>query len=454
MNENGDATMTGSGADRPERGPWFPLAMLKVGTIGFGGGSALIPVMERELVRPGRLSEAEFLRGTVISNLTPGALPVKLAAVSGIQLGRGASAGAAAILVALPGSLLTVGILASLVALGPTAVSTVEFASLGVAAFILFVMAHYVSRIIRTARPAWVTIVVAAIAFLLTGTARTVEFVLGVFGLELAEGMHIPEVSALGLVIVTLLVAGVLSVLPRTQPHGQPHDEPPSRSRARNLTVASAILLAVGALTSVVALAVGGDDGAAGFLALIAASTLSSFGGGEAYVGVADGFFVVPGIVSSELFYGQLVPVANALPGPILVKLAAGMGFAVGNEAGSLGLALLLAVAAFSVSIALCSVVALGVLAAYESVRHSRFVANVTLLILPVICGLLATTAVSILESNVRIASEVGAPPVLTVAATLALAVAVAAVKHRVRIPDVVVVIALAVGSAALLSAL
>lgn len=440
---------------RPGHRAWFALAMLKVGTIGFGGGSALIPVMERELVRPGRLSEAEFLRGTVISNLTPGALPVKLAAVSGIQLGRGASAGAAALLVALPGSVLTVGILAALAALGPAAVSTVEFASLGVAAFILFVMAHYVSRILRTSRPAWVTIVVAAIAFLLTGTARTVEFALGLFDANPPGGLHIPEVSALGLVVGTLLVAGVLSVIPRGLSHAESHDGPASRSRGRHIAMAGALLLALAAVVFVVAALIAGrDDRAAGFLGLVAASTLSSFGGGEAYVGVADGFFVGPGIVSAEFFYGQLVPVANALPGPILVKLASGMGFAVGSETGSPGLAFLLSIAAFAVSIALCSVVALGVLAAYESVSHSRFVRTVTVLILPVICGLLATTAVSILESNVRIAGAVSSPPLVTFVLTLAMSFVVAAVKRRWKIPDVVIVVFLAVGSAALLSSL
>ena len=62
--------------------------MLKVGMIGFGGGSALIPVMERELVSGRKaLSEQLFIQDTVIANITPGALPVKIGALSGLQLG-------------------------------------------------------------------------------------------------------------------------------------------------------------------------------------------------------------------------------------------------------------------------------------------------------------------------------------------------------------------------------
>src|SRR5690554_3998830 len=84
-------------------------AMLKVGFIGFGGGSALIPVMERELVNDrGGLTEQEFVRDTVIANITPGALPVKLAALAGLRV-RGPLTGlVSAIAVALPSTALTV----------------------------------------------------------------------------------------------------------------------------------------------------------------------------------------------------------------------------------------------------------------------------------------------------------------------------------------------------------
>ena len=55
------------------------LSFLKVGTIGFGGGSALIPVVEKELVQGQKaMSDADYLKHTVVANITPGALPVKL----------------------------------------------------------------------------------------------------------------------------------------------------------------------------------------------------------------------------------------------------------------------------------------------------------------------------------------------------------------------------------------
>ena len=76
--------------------------MLKVGVIGFGGGSALIPVLEKELVDPRRLREDEFVQDTVIANITPGALPVKIAALAGTQLSGSMAAAAGGLAIAVP----------------------------------------------------------------------------------------------------------------------------------------------------------------------------------------------------------------------------------------------------------------------------------------------------------------------------------------------------------------
>lgn len=62
----------------------FLLSMFKIGCIGFGGGSALIPVMEREFIGDGKLDTKEnFDKDILIASLTPGALPVELAASLG-----------------------------------------------------------------------------------------------------------------------------------------------------------------------------------------------------------------------------------------------------------------------------------------------------------------------------------------------------------------------------------
>ncbi|MAP62655.1 MAG: hypothetical protein CMH34_02695, partial [Microbacterium sp.] len=185
--------------------------MLKVGVIGFGGGSALIPVMEKELVGAGRLDEDEFVKDTVIVNITPGALPPKLATLSGLQLNGSAAALAGALAVALPGTVATVALLALFTALGPGAVSVIEAASLGISAFILYLLAHYVVKVLAPAgRLRAVPVIIAVLAFVLSGAGKTVSL-----GHDLADaepGWAVPELSALGLVLASLGGIAVVTI--------------------------------------------------------------------------------------------------------------------------------------------------------------------------------------------------------------------------------------------------
>ena len=61
-------------------------SMIKIGFLGFGGGSGLIPLMEKKLVREEKLvSEEEFEDAVVIASITPGALPVEIAGSVGAK---------------------------------------------------------------------------------------------------------------------------------------------------------------------------------------------------------------------------------------------------------------------------------------------------------------------------------------------------------------------------------
>lgn len=91
------------------------LSMLRIGTIGFGGGNALIPVIEKEVVENGKLvTKREYDEDVVAACITPGALPVEIAAGIGQRLGGPAGMLVAASMMALPGALFTVLILAVL----------------------------------------------------------------------------------------------------------------------------------------------------------------------------------------------------------------------------------------------------------------------------------------------------------------------------------------------------
>jgi chromate transporter len=83
-------------------------------------------------------------------------------------------------------------------------------------------------------------------------------------------------------------------------------------------------------------------------------SSVISFGGGDAYITVADGLFINGALISEDIFYSELVPLVNALPGSILCKTMAGIGYYIGYDAsGAIWGAWVVALAGF-----MCSVVA------------------------------------------------------------------------------------------------
>lgn len=60
------------------------ISMFRIGLIGFGGGNALISVIEAEVAKARKLIAArEYQEDVVAASATPGALPVKIAAGMG-----------------------------------------------------------------------------------------------------------------------------------------------------------------------------------------------------------------------------------------------------------------------------------------------------------------------------------------------------------------------------------
>lgn len=381
--------------------------MLKVGTIGFGGGAALIPVMEKELVGKA-LDERTFGTHTLIANITPGAVPVKLGALAGAESHGWLGSLLAAFAVSLPGTLATVGLLAGFNAIGAGAIRYVEFAAIGIAAFIIVLLALFIAKVLRAGgQRLRVYVVVVLASFLATGANQAIAAVGELFG-QCWE-TSLPQLDALQLILVTLVVIGAWSVARRRASTPAAPGAPPTAS-SRAAWWSAAAFTVVAAAVTLASFVVGG----AGFLGLIGLSTVTSFGGGEAYVGVADGFFVASGIVPGSEFYGQAVPVANALPGPILVKVAAALGYSYGLQSGGWQLGLLFALATFLLSVAACSAIAMLIMGGYGKVSNSAFVRRLGAYVLPVICGLLITTCLSMLRANMAIArnADVNAPAV------------------------------------------
>lgn len=59
----------------------------KIGALTFGGGYAMIPLMQTEIVAQGWLTQAEFLNIVAIAEMTPGPISINTATFVGYQYG-------------------------------------------------------------------------------------------------------------------------------------------------------------------------------------------------------------------------------------------------------------------------------------------------------------------------------------------------------------------------------
>ena len=86
----------------------------RVGLLGFGGGPSMIPLMQRECVDAGWVSEEQFLEGLAVGSALPGPIATKMAVYVGWHEAGALGAAAALGGVVLPSAAL-MGLLAGLV---------------------------------------------------------------------------------------------------------------------------------------------------------------------------------------------------------------------------------------------------------------------------------------------------------------------------------------------------
>lgn len=138
-------------------------------------------------------------------------------------------------------------------------------------------------------------------------------------------------------------------------------------------------------------------------------SSVMSFGGGDAYLTIADGMFVSTGMISEESFYGQLVTVVNVLPGSILCKTLTGIGYFMGYDiSGNILQGCAVALAGFGCSIVgSCSVVSLAqfIFKRFEKIRIFEILKS---WVKTIISGLLGSVMLSLIYQSLHIGQEYG----------------------------------------------
>ncbi len=371
----------------------FIFSMLKVGVIGFGGGNALIPVIEQEVVKEKKLiSKEEFDKNIIAATLTPGALPVEIASGVGLQACgiRGMLAGG--VLMALPGAFLTVFFMSVLGTLNTGIMEQIQYASIGVTAFIMCLLTEYILDTVKSYRKSRFRIFLWCIiagVFLATGGRNLLQ----IFHISL----QIPKMSTIQILLLTLAGSIVVGIFRKT---GGKKEKKVRQILIRPLVVRTGTWIVFFVLLSIPACLFLAKEAMLFDLHGLASSFLS-FGGGDAYLTIADGLFV-PEFIEANEFYNHLVLVVNVLPGSILCKTLSGIGYVYGMEmTGSFLGELSLAAAGFACSVSASCGIFYIIYHLYDWLERVDVFLVIKKTIRVVVSGLLLTVMTGLIQSGI-----------------------------------------------------
>ncbi len=434
--------------------------MLKIGTAGFGGGTALIPIIEEEVSVNNQIIDGdEFNKDVIIANITPGALPVEIAAGIGRKISGITGMMLAATAMALPGSFLTILILSLINQSSHFIVSQILFASVGVTAYIIFMLHEYLKNTVKECRnnnmgaigilfiilvfaltagkeiyqltgikntPVFdistVQILIMAffIIFYTNGTAYKIRLIISaaitvLYCLCISELNIIPIPYAIWILRAFMLILALWGLFTGINGQHIAFDIKPFKRFVKEEIFWFAFLL----IASIPALILCSES--VSFIGKGVVSVLMSFGGGDAYLAVADGLFIDSGMVSYSDFYSKIAAVANALPGSILCKILAGVGYYIGYARGGLFTGLCVAFSGFICSIAASGGTFSAVAYLYERFENMSIFRALKKYIRPIVAGLLLTVSVSMLGQNISLAQAQKCPVIYILIITIAI---------------------------------
>lgn len=422
----------------------FYKSMCKVGCIGFGGGSALIPVIEQEVIREQKIdARKNYDKDVMIASITPGSLTVKLASsLGGRNFGIfGMLSGA--FLMAAPGAVFTILCLSILTFAQERILSAVQKVSIGVSAFIVCLLLEYVMQMLKSCRKEGTERVQKAsflmlAVFVLTcgkniyqllGLEKTPVFAIStvyillsafffVFSLqgEVKGKMLIP---VFGLIFLFYLIHGKAGIISNPYAiwiiHGlmiilsvrglwKEFHKDKKKKKYKKIPYKEVVAWLVFLIAALIAACLI-EPQMLIFAGESMVSALFSFGGGSAYLTVADGFFVDGGWITAEQFYGQIVNVVNILPGSVLNKVLVAVAFYAGVNSG-MGWQIVMAfvLVAFVISVAVSCAVFHLLYALYDRFEIMRVFKLIHRWIRPIVAGMLLNIILTMVNQCIHTA--------------------------------------------------
>lgn len=454
-------------------------SMLKVGCIGFGGGNALIPVIEKEVVKEKKLvKQKDYNKFVVAANITPGALPVEMAVALGKTVAGVPGMLLSALAIALPGAIATLLFIVAFSTFSQEAILQVQYISVGISVYIMYLLLMYNKRVIDNFYLVDMKIkrlaVIFCVCFFTSGKElyhifgidrtpifdiSTIHVLLLAFFVIFSTGKGMTKAQFVIDAIISLLYvlcvgkAQVISnryvlwtlyaIMFLIAANGIRKSFVGETVKVRH-GFKKVLKEEIGLLLFVVICSIPAVllcRTALVYLVKGYASSVMSFGGGEAYLTVAESMFLGKEITGSQL-YSQLLPVVNALPGSILTKMLAGVGFYEGwNVTGSIGIGLLVAAAGLAVALSASGAVLCAVMYIYEIFEKLTIFELLGKCIKPIVGGLLISTGLSLFYEVQKIMGTCGVNLPITFLMVAGMAILVALLKKTKKIPEFLIII-------------
>ena len=470
------------------------LSFLKTGAIGFGGGAALLPIFERELVENKQWMDKDgFNTSAVVASISPASLPVALCAVWDIRYSVVSS-----FMYTLPGALIYLALLTGFSFIGEAEMKYLKYTSVGLITFVLFLLFRFIRKNFLNcskseSKKQYMSIM--ATVFLLSsgnvlrrlaGVLFGISLPVSVFAVNmmtlmimaffiiifvggskskiklgaafllsglyaLANGkMGILGQWSLPLLIVMLILAAASVIYDAKRKRAEETERAHVRIDFKPIRVLSLFVL-IAASFAAGTYFITNDAKVWDFAFKVLSSSLTSFGGGEVYIGISEAAFVQTGFIPEQIFNTQIIGIANTLPGPILVNIVTAVGFTYGNIAHGAGFGWLFGILGLVVAVTATAIGALALSVCFEALRDSRRLRMIIEYVMPIVCGILITTAISMLIQASSVLIGVGANAFLSIAIVIAIVAAMMFLRSRFRINDMLLLLLSGAGTVTVL---
>lgn len=376
-------------------------SLMKIGFFSYGGGNAIIPFFNKEFVGTGRISEDDFNRNVLLTNVTPGTAQVKMASSSAYSQGALASV-LSAYAISMPSFFLIIILLSLYTTLSLSVVDQINQFSVGIYVFVAFMLIKYIFGGFQSVnnQDRKLTWAILVITVLLTFGKELSEFI----SYFISESNLVSSLEKISVEYIYIFLGSFIFALLLSKGEKEENEVLLTSAEFKYPIKMLVIFASIGFIALLPTL----YYNLGSYFLSVFASTITSFGGGSAYVSVAESFFVQTGMIPEEYFYGIILIVAYALPGPTLTKVVSGIGFYIGYQSGGIFAGIVVAFASLALSIFATNLIFVFAQWTYCRYAQASFFENLRKIITPVIYGVLVVTTISIINLIIDILLENG----------------------------------------------